>query len=215
MSEIDGNIYIYIYKHDLSLFSHALQNVCLEFNKDILPTDLSGPRLSVPSPNRQEQRAPLCPLGPHQPNPMLPRLRHLMRGKPFPDSLQPRWEVSPTSQLREIDVRMTEKHKQFNFRLFLASRALSSERKGGSGRACRAQSYVGYTTDSCLVMGTINQTRPQLIFPRVAECLSRIQQGYTSYGPLGAPTLCSLAKPTGTESPPVPPRAASAKPDAP
>ena len=33
--------------------------------------------------------------------------------------------------------------------------------------------------------------------------------------PLGAPTLCSLAKPTGTESPPVSPEATSAKPDAP
>ena len=57
-------IYIYmlcIYKHDLSLFSHALQNVCLNFNKVMHPNDLSGPRLSVPSPNRQEQRAPQVP----------------------------------------------------------------------------------------------------------------------------------------------------------
>ena len=68
------------------LFSHALQNVCLKFNKIVLPSNLLGPRLSVPSPNRQEQRAPQVPLGPHPPNPMLPRLRHYNeRGKPFPD----------------------------------------------------------------------------------------------------------------------------------
>ena len=54
-----------------------------------------------------------------------------------------------------------------------------------------------------------------LLFPRVAESLSTKSTNSYLQLPLGAPTLCSLAKPTGTESPPVSPEATSAKPDVP
>ena len=54
-----------------------------------------------------------------------------------------------------------------------------------------------------------------LLFPRVAESLSTKATNSCLQLPLGAPTLCSLAKPTGTESPPVSPEATSAKPDVP
>ena len=54
-----------------------------------------------------------------------------------------------------------------------------------------------------------------LLVPRVAESLSTKARNSYLQLPLGAPTLCSLAKPTGTESPPVSPEATSAKPDVP
>ena len=74
--------------------------------------------------------------------------------------------------------------------------------------------YRASFSEHCWICSYI-QKRPQLVFPRVAEILSKLEIVIPIVEPLGAPTLSPLAKPTGTESPPVPPRAASAKPDAP
>ena len=99
-------------------FSHALQKVCLQMQGTHTYNYLSGPRLSVPSPNRQEQRAPQYPLRPHPPNRMSPRLGYFKRGKPPSDSLQSCNVVSLISHPREIDPRHRKK-KNSTFRLAL------------------------------------------------------------------------------------------------
>ena len=146
--------------------------------KPIIPKiNLSGPRLSVPSPNRlsvpspnrQELRAPLYPLGLHPPNPMPPRLRYFGEGNR--PGLTPVFNgISP---LREILARLSEIVKNERPLSLLGSDCIGSGREEGRGRVSRAQSSVEIDTDSCLVMGALNQTRPQLVFPRVAESLSK------------------------------------------
>ena len=128
-------IYIYINTTTVS-FSHALQNVCLQNQRTHTYNFLSGPRLSVPSPNRQEQRAPQYPLRPHPPNRMSPRLGYFKRGKPPSDSLQSCNVVSLISQPREIDPRHQKKEK-LNLSACPSSwlHSFKLGLKGGRGRA--------------------------------------------------------------------------------
>ena len=156
-----------IYKHDLSLFFPRVAESLSKLETSHTYRNLSGPRLSVPSPNRQELRAPLYLLGPHQPNPMPPRLRYFQRGKPTPDSLQSLTGgfvdfSTPRNSLARLKNRKSE-----TFRLAFPGSPWLHYAEGervAERWELRAQCYVESNTDSCLVMGPLNQTRPQLVF---------------------------------------------------
>ena len=107
--------------------------------------------------------------------------------------------------------------KNSTFRLALLLGSTASSRGSRAAEGGRLSPML-HGTFNCFVFSheviKPNTTTVYFFHALQKVCLQNARNSYLQL-PLGAPTLCSLAKPTGTESPPVSPEATSAKPDVP